>query len=101
VPSSPAFLRLERQSDTSLTLLWGAPESPNGILTGYIIQYQLVNKTHTSMVTVIEPINDPVQQNWTLRNISSKDTYRFHVRAQTSAGQGSPAIVEGSTLEES
>ncbi|KAG8447893.1 hypothetical protein GDO86_015127 [Hymenochirus boettgeri] len=100
VPSPPSFLRLERQSDTSLTLIWGPPDFPNGILTGYEIYHQIVNKTHSGAKYFSETINDPVQQNWTLSNISSKDTYRFYVYATTSAGQSEAVMVEGSTMQE-
>ncbi|XP_053551776.1 neural cell adhesion molecule L1 isoform X2 [Bombina bombina] len=99
VPSPPGFLRLERQSDTSMVVVWGAPESPNGILTGYVIRHQLLNKTHPGN-THIEEISDPLQQNWTLTNISSKDTYQFYISAKTSAGEGAAAMVQGSTMEE-
>ncbi|KAE8583409.1 hypothetical protein XENTR_v10020505 [Xenopus tropicalis] len=100
VPSPPSFLRLERQSDTSLTLIWGPPETPNGILTGYEIYHQIVNKTHTGAKYFSETINDPTQQNWTLSNISSKDTYRFYLYATTSVGQSEAVMVEGSTMQE-
>ncbi|KAM4662886.1 LOW QUALITY PROTEIN: neural cell adhesion molecule L1 [Discoglossus pictus] len=98
VPSQPLSLRAERQSDTSLVVVWEAPESPNGILTGYVIRHQLLNKTHPGN-TIIEEISDPFQMNWTLANISSNDTYRFYVSAKTSAGEGAPAECVGSTRE--
>ncbi|XP_018087317.1 L1 cell adhesion molecule S homeolog isoform X3 [Xenopus laevis] len=100
VPSPPSFLHLERQSDTSLTLIWGPPETPNGILTGYEIYHQIVNKTHMGAKYFSETINDPTQQNWTLSNISSKDTYRFYLYATTSVGQSEAVMVEGSTMQE-
>uniref|UniRef100_A0A8C5QWL9 Neural cell adhesion molecule L1 n=1 Tax=Leptobrachium leishanense TaxID=445787 RepID=A0A8C5QWL9_9ANUR len=101
VPSKPAFLNLERLSDTSLILMWGSPDTPNGILTGYeIVYYQIINGIKTEDTVLSQTINDPQQQNWTVTNISSNYTYRFLVYATTSAGQSEAAVKEGGTMQE-
>ncbi|CAH2316366.1 neural cell adhesion molecule L1 isoform X1 [Pelobates cultripes] len=100
VPSKPSFLKLDRLSDSSLTLTWGPPDSANGILTGYEIYYEIVNSTNIGEKSFSQTINDPLQQNWTVTNISSNYTYRFYLYATTSAGQSDPVVREGGTMQE-
>ncbi|XP_067907099.1 neuronal cell adhesion molecule a isoform X3 [Heterodontus francisci] len=40
VPSSPEFLKITSPTFDSLTLQWGPPLHPNGILKGYTLKYQ-------------------------------------------------------------
>uniref|UniRef100_A0A672YZU9 L1 cell adhesion molecule, paralog a n=1 Tax=Sphaeramia orbicularis TaxID=375764 RepID=A0A672YZU9_9TELE len=40
VPGPPMSLILDSPSETSMTLYWTAPERPNGVLMGYLLQYQ-------------------------------------------------------------
>ncbi|KAM8934230.1 neural cell adhesion molecule L1 [Pelodytes ibericus] len=99
VPTKPSFLKLERLNDTSMTLVWGPPETPNGILTGYRIDYKSVNSQSAEMFHS-ETINDPMVQNRTITNLTTKDTYKFYVYAKTSVGVGEPAEKEGTTMPE-
>lgn len=39
-PGPPASLRFESPSEKSLILFWTPPEETNGVLLGYIVQYQ-------------------------------------------------------------
>ncbi|XP_053330207.1 neural cell adhesion molecule L1 isoform X2 [Spea bombifrons] len=98
VPSPPTNLRLQRLSDTSLMLIWGPPETPNGILTGYVINY--VNLSHSEEKISSETIHDPGQQNWTLSRVRPEDNFKFYVYATTSAGLSNHEIIEGSTKQE-
>lgn len=40
VPGPPTFLMLDSPSETEMTLHWTPPDQPNGILIGYLLQYQ-------------------------------------------------------------
>ncbi|XP_075578250.1 neuronal cell adhesion molecule isoform X30 [Pelecanus crispus] len=40
VPSSPSFLKITNPTLDSLTLEWGSPTHPNGVLTSYILKFQ-------------------------------------------------------------
>ncbi|KAF2987859.1 hypothetical protein EK904_011981 [Melospiza melodia maxima] len=46
VPEQPRFLRILNFDQDSVTLSWGLPKKANGHLTGYILQYQIINETH-------------------------------------------------------
>uniref|UniRef100_A0A8C9TS86 L1 cell adhesion molecule, paralog a n=1 Tax=Scleropages formosus TaxID=113540 RepID=A0A8C9TS86_SCLFO len=46
VPSHPTSLHLESPSETELTLHWTPPSQPNGVLTGYLLQYQQSESLH-------------------------------------------------------
>lgn len=99
VPDKPSSVHLEYLSDTSLNLVWTPPESPNGILTAYLLQYQPMNKTYSGPMISI-PVNDPRTLNWTLSGLDPKELYRFYVHASTKVGEGTPYIIEGRTEQE-
>ncbi len=40
VPGSPSSLLLDSPSETEMTLHWTPPTQPNGVLKGYVLQYQ-------------------------------------------------------------
>lgn len=40
VPGPPTSLVLDSPSETEITLHWTPPDQPNGILIGYVLQYQ-------------------------------------------------------------
>lgn len=40
VPGPPEELHVERVGETTLALEWKRPQHPNGILTGYLLQYR-------------------------------------------------------------
>lgn len=45
-PGPPASLTLQSPSETSLILYWTPPTEANGILLGYVVQYQQGNDSH-------------------------------------------------------
>lgn len=45
-PGPPASLTLQSPSETSLILYWTPPTEANGILLGYVVQYQQGNSGH-------------------------------------------------------
>nr|XP_025040149.1 neural cell adhesion molecule L1-like protein isoform X3 [Pelodiscus sinensis] len=100
VPEQPRFLRILSFDKDSVTLSWGLPRKPNGFLTGYILQYQIINETNE-----IGPLNDvnitnPSTFSWRFSNLSSSTKYKFYVKACTIKGCGKPITEEGLTITE-
>ncbi|KAM6126610.1 neural cell adhesion molecule L1-like protein [Phoenicopterus ruber ruber] len=98
VPGQPLFLRILNFDKDSVTLSWGLPKKANGHLTGYILQYQIINETHE-----IGPLNDVSVTNrstlsWRLSGLSSSTKYKFYVKACTVKGCGKPVTEEGLTM---
>ncbi|KFV52335.1 Neural cell adhesion molecule L1-like, partial [Gavia stellata] len=98
VPEQPRFLRILNFDKDSVTLSWGLPKKANGHLTGYILQYQIINETHE-----IGPLNDVSITNrstlsWRLSGLSSSTKYKFYVKACTVKGCGKPVTEEGLTM---
>ncbi|KFP21821.1 Neural cell adhesion molecule L1-like, partial [Egretta garzetta] len=98
VPEQPRFLRILNFDKDSVTLSWGLPKKANGHLTGYILQYQIINETHE-----IGPLNDITVTNrstlsWKLSGLSSSTKYKFYVKACTVKGCGKPVTEEGLTM---
>ncbi|KAM8994447.1 neural cell adhesion molecule L1-like protein isoform 8-T22 [Ara ararauna] len=98
VPEQPRFLRILNFDKDSVTLSWGLPKKPNGHLTGYILQYQMINETHE-----IGPLSDVSVTNrstlsWRLSGLSSSTKYKFYVKACTVKGCGKPVTEEGLTM---
>ncbi|KAM9534232.1 neural cell adhesion molecule L1-like protein isoform 6-T18 [Guaruba guarouba] len=98
VPEQPRFLRILNFDKDSVTLSWGLPKKPNGYLTGYILQYQMINETHE-----IGPLSDVSVTNrstlsWRLSGLSSSTKYKFYVKACTVKGCGKPVTEEGLTM---
>uniref|UniRef100_A0A8C9Y6E5 L1 cell adhesion molecule, paralog a n=1 Tax=Sander lucioperca TaxID=283035 RepID=A0A8C9Y6E5_SANLU len=73
VPGPPMSLMLDSPSETEMTLHWTPPGHPNGVLIGYLLQYQ--QSEHR-----LHPYH-----------------YRFFVRGRTAAGDGEPIMREGAT----
>ncbi|KAL2104072.1 hypothetical protein ACEWY4_000940 [Coilia grayii] len=96
VPSPPASLELDSPSETEMTLHWKPPEQPNGVLTGYLLQYQQISETDYSPMQVVR-IENPKVTNMTINRLDPHSRYRFQVRGRTGAGEGKPATKEGAT----
>ncbi|XP_039507782.1 neural cell adhesion molecule L1.2 isoform X2 [Pimephales promelas] len=94
VPGPPSFLQLESPSETEMILHWSAPNQPNGVLTGYMLQYQQVDNEDTPML--VEKISDHAKNHFKLK-LDPRSRYRFHLRGYTAAGEGLPITMEGAT----
>uniref|UniRef100_A0A8C6U5L5 Neural cell adhesion molecule L1 n=1 Tax=Neogobius melanostomus TaxID=47308 RepID=A0A8C6U5L5_9GOBI len=79
-PGPPASLMFESPTDTSLVLFWTPPTETNGVLLGYIVQYQQGKSQSDPSTTHIE-----------LQSLDSSSYYLVNVRARTAAGDG-PAV---------
>ncbi|XP_040424628.1 neural cell adhesion molecule L1-like protein isoform X4 [Cygnus olor] len=98
VPEQPRFLKILNFDKDSVTLSWGLPKKANGHLTGYILQYQIINETHE-----IGPLSDISVANrstlsWRLSGLSASTKYKFYVKACTAKGCGKPVTEEGLTM---
>ncbi|XP_029102034.1 neural cell adhesion molecule L1.2 isoform X2 [Scleropages formosus] len=97
VPSHPTSLHLESPSETELTLHWTPPSQPNGVLTGYLLQYQQITDSEDSPMQV-ETIDDSSASQFTVKQLDPQSRYRFYLRGRTSAGDGEAIIKEGATM---
>ncbi|KAM6302471.1 neuronal cell adhesion molecule isoform 6-T6 [Podargus strigoides] len=97
VPSSPSFLKITNPTLDSLTLEWGSPTHPNGVLTSYILKFQPINNTHElgPLVEIRIPANE---SNLILKNLNYSTRYKFYFNAQTSVGSGSQITEEAVTI---
>uniref|UniRef100_A0A3Q2YWI3 Neural cell adhesion molecule L1 n=1 Tax=Hippocampus comes TaxID=109280 RepID=A0A3Q2YWI3_HIPCM len=94
-PKNPVFKVTETQRHT-VSLAWAPPAEPNGVLTGYLLEYQLINNTEEVGQLQTIDINKPGTTKWTLRDLEPLSKYKFHLRSCTTVGCG-PVISEEST----
>uniref|UniRef100_A0A672SK69 Neural cell adhesion molecule L1.1-like n=1 Tax=Sinocyclocheilus grahami TaxID=75366 RepID=A0A672SK69_SINGR len=85
-PGPVSFLTFESPSETEITLRWEAPDKPNGVLTGYLLQYNERGSTQDHSLY------------FTLKSLNPRIQYHFKLRALTTAGEGEPIEMEGATL---
>ncbi|KAM3872399.1 neural cell adhesion molecule L1-like protein [Diretmus argenteus] len=98
VPEQVPILTASNAQRDSMSLVWAPPHEANGILTGYLLQYQIVNET-------ILEVGDSQEVNltgadttqWQLQGLEEGVLYRFHLSACTRVGCGPPLAQEGST----
>lgn len=86
-PGPPDSLTFESPTDTALILYWTPPVETNGILLGYIVQYQ----QEEDGTVEYQFISDPSTTHMELQSLDPTSYYLFNVRARTAAGDG-PAI---------
>ncbi|KAM7404693.1 hypothetical protein PAMP_012017 [Pampus punctatissimus] len=96
VPGPPSSLMLDSPSETEMTLHWTPPGLPNGVLIGYLLQYQQIVESDDSPMQV-ETIDDASVTHLTLKGLDRHSHYRFYLRGRTSAGDGEPIMREGAT----
>lgn len=96
VPGPPMSLTLDSPSETEMTLHWTPPSQPNGILIGYLLQYQRIVDSDDSPMQV-ETIDDPTVTHLTLKGLDRHSHYRFYLRGHTAAGDGEPIMKAGAT----
>ncbi|XP_072576521.1 neural cell adhesion molecule L1-like protein isoform X4 [Vulpes vulpes] len=100
VPEQPAFLKVIKVDKDTATLTWGLPKKLNGNLTGYLLQYQIINDTYELGELNDINITTPSKPSWRLSNLNATTKYKFYLRACTSKGCGKPITEESSTLGE-
>uniref|UniRef100_A0A674AIE0 L1 cell adhesion molecule, paralog a n=1 Tax=Salmo trutta TaxID=8032 RepID=A0A674AIE0_SALTR len=94
-PGPPMSLLLDSHAGTEMTLHWTPPAQPNGVLKGYLLQYQIVKSDNSPMQ--VETIDDHKVTHLTLKQLDPHSRYRFYLRGRTSAGDGEPITREGAT----
>ncbi|KAK1161456.1 hypothetical protein AOXY_G18997 [Acipenser oxyrinchus oxyrinchus] len=100
VPELPALLRVASFSKDSITLLWVPPLEQNGILTGHMLQYQLINDTEELGNLHNITISDLTVTRWKVGGLETSSKYKFYMSACTRVGCGKPITEEGITTME-
>nr|XP_046199781.1 neural cell adhesion molecule L1-like protein isoform X5 [Oncorhynchus gorbuscha] len=100
VPEQVPILTVSNAQRDSITLVWAPPFEANGILTGYLLQYQLLNETLAmgDMQEVNVSSADTTQ--WLLQGLEEMSKYMFYLSACTRVGCGPQRMEEGSTVTE-
>ncbi|XP_024149857.1 neural cell adhesion molecule L1.2 isoform X1 [Oryzias melastigma] len=91
VPGPPAVLNLHSPSETEMTMQWRPPVHPNGILTGYVLQYQEITNNTDSLIKE-KTIDDPKITQHTLKGLDPHSRYRFYLIGRTATGNGEPIM---------
>ncbi|XP_034551651.1 neural cell adhesion molecule L1-like protein [Notolabrus celidotus] len=92
---NPVFRVMDVQKHT-VSLDWAPPLEPNGILTGYLLEYQLINDTEEVGPLQTVDISKPDTTKWILRDLESVSRYKFYLRSCTKVGCG-PVVTEECT----
>uniref|UniRef100_A0A3P9QEM2 Neural cell adhesion molecule L1 n=1 Tax=Poecilia reticulata TaxID=8081 RepID=A0A3P9QEM2_POERE len=92
-PGPPTSLILDSPSETEMTLHWTPPAHPNGILTGYLLQYQQSDDGPLQN----DEIDNPTITQFMLKGLDRHSQYRFYLRGITGAGNGEPIMMTGAT----
>ncbi|XP_068189108.1 neural cell adhesion molecule L1-like protein isoform X4 [Antennarius striatus] len=99
VPEQVPILTASNAKKDSVLLVWGPPLQTNGILTGYLLQYQLINESTLEVVNSQE-INITVADitQWQLQGLQEGSLYHLHLSGCTRAGCGPTTTQESSTI---
>ncbi|XP_019743590.1 neural cell adhesion molecule L1-like protein isoform X8 [Hippocampus comes] len=98
VPEQVPILTTSNAQKESIRLVWAPPLVANGILTGYLLQYHLINETTKEARDSWEMnITGPDTTHWQLEGLEEGSLYLFHLSACTRAGCGPPLAQESST----
>ncbi|KAM6982682.1 cell adhesion molecule L1-like a isoform 3-T3 [Tautogolabrus adspersus] len=101
VPKQVPILTASNARADSILLVWGPPLETNGILTGYLLQYHLLNESTLEVVDSQEiNITGADTSQWRLQGLKDGSLYRFQLSACTQAGCGPPVAQESSTVEQ-
>ncbi|XP_035761554.1 neural cell adhesion molecule L1-like protein isoform X3 [Neolamprologus brichardi] len=98
VPEQVSVLTSSIIQRDSVRLEWAQPPKSNGILTGYLLQYHLINETALDVIDSKEiNITGADTNHWTIQGLKGDSLYRFDLRACTRAGCGPPQAEESHT----
>ena len=84
VPTAPRSLMVVNVTDTTVSLSWMPPDTPNGIITQYQLQYW--RSDSSTNITLLNITNDTLT--YTVTGLSSNTEYVFTVKAFTVVGHG-------------
>uniref|UniRef100_A0A667Y9G4 Neural cell adhesion molecule L1 n=1 Tax=Myripristis murdjan TaxID=586833 RepID=A0A667Y9G4_9TELE len=94
-PKNPVF-RVTDVQKHSVSLAWAPPVEPNGILTGYLLDYQMINDTEEVGTLQTVDISNPDTTKWILRDLEAMSKYKVYLRSCTTVGCG-PVVSEECT----
>uniref|UniRef100_W5LE38 Neural cell adhesion molecule L1-like protein n=1 Tax=Astyanax mexicanus TaxID=7994 RepID=W5LE38_ASTMX len=97
VPERPPVLKATNSQGDSITLVWAPPLEANGVLTGYMLQYQIFNETLDVDEANTVNISGRDTTQWVLHNLESNSQYKFYLSACTVVGCGPAISEEGGT----
>ncbi|XP_069545124.1 cell adhesion molecule L1-like a isoform X2 [Brachyistius frenatus] len=99
VPEQVPILTISNIQRDSVLLVWGPPLKANGILSGYFLQYHLINDTSLEVISSQEQnITRADTTQWKVLGLEEVSLYRFHLSACTRAGCGPPLAQESWTV---
>ena len=87
VPGGVLSLSFDNVYDTSVDVLWQAPQQPNGRIVAYILTCVELGAKQ-SVPAAVFTIELPHSNNYTLRSLRSSTEYAVSVRARTAVGDG-------------
>jgi hypothetical protein len=87
VPSVPVNVTVRQVGITSVSISWGVPEQPNGVITHYIVWYAPALDKNDEMVNNTITV-DAQHTLLIVENLTVGFSYIFKVRAETTAGFG-------------
>ncbi|XP_060775247.1 neural cell adhesion molecule L1-like protein isoform X2 [Neoarius graeffei] len=100
VPDQAALFRATDVQKHALTLSWSPPVEANGVLTGCVLQYQLINNTEEVGPLLTVNITNPDTNKWHLRDLEPVSRYRFYLYYCTQMGCGPVTSEEYITIPE-
>ncbi|KAL1021160.1 hypothetical protein UPYG_G00009590 [Umbra pygmaea] len=98
VPEQVHILTASNAQRESITLVWAPPFEVNGILTGYRLQYELINDTLEVRHMQEVNISDANTTRWLVENLEEMRGYMFYLSACTKEGCGPSRMEEASTV---
>ncbi|XP_070967693.1 neural cell adhesion molecule L1-like protein isoform X1 [Oncorhynchus clarkii lewisi] len=100
VPEKTPVFRVTDVQKHTVTLTWAPPLEANGVLTGYLLEYQLINDTEEVGVLQTVDISNPDTTMWVLQNLEAISRYKFYLRPCTRVGCGPRVSKESTTTPE-
>ncbi|XP_059415887.1 neural cell adhesion molecule L1-like protein isoform X2 [Carassius carassius] len=99
VPGQVSALSVTNIQNHEVTLTWSPPVDANGVITGYIFQYQLINDTEEpGSLTTLNITADSSKLH--LQDLEALSKYKFYLRCCTRMGCGPAASEECTTVTE-
>ena len=89
-PTPPRSLMIVDVIDTTVTLSWMSPVSPNGIIINYRVQYKRSDSSSPDYNSIDTMTADLT---YTVTGLTTNIEYDFRVRADTRAGHSDPSNV--------
>ncbi|XP_076870180.1 neural cell adhesion molecule L1-like protein isoform X2 [Brachyhypopomus gauderio] len=97
VPDQAEMFRATDIQKHAVMLTWSPPVEANGVLIGYILQYQLINSTEDVGPLLSVNIDSAATSQWLLQDLEAVSRYRFYLHCCTRAGCGPAASEEATT----